>query len=182
MSIGRSISPLRSPSDRNAVKLAIVAVGRLKDGPERQLVERYRMRVAAMAPALGCTGLDIAELPEGRGRREEERRAEEAAAIASRLGKAAVIVFDERARSIGSEAFAARLGGWRDDGRPATACIIGGPDGLDAALRDRADLAVSFGALTLPHQIVRALVAEQIYRALTILSGHPYHRGDGEAR
>jgi 23S rRNA (pseudouridine1915-N3)-methyltransferase len=164
------------------VKLSLIAVGRLKDGPERLLVERYRLRILAMAPSLGCSGLDISELPEGRGRREDERRGEEAAAIAARIGKAATIVFDERARSMGSEAFAARLRDWRDGGRAAVACIIGGPDGLDAALRDGADLTVSFGGMTMPHGIVRVLVAEQIYRALTIMAGHPYHRGGGDAR
>jgi 23S rRNA (pseudouridine1915-N3)-methyltransferase len=164
------------------VKLALIAVGRLKDGPERQLVERYRTRIVAIAPTVGCSGLDIAELPEGRGRRDEERRGEEAAAITSRIGKAATIVFDERARSISSDDFAARLRDWRDGGRAAVACIIGGPDGLDVSLRDKADLLVSFGGMTMPHQIVRALVVEQIYRAMTILSGHPYHRGGGEPR
>ena len=162
------------------MKLAIVAVGRLKSGPERELVERYRGRIAGMAGALGCSGLDIAELPEGRGRREDDRRAEEATAIRARLGGAALVVFDERGRSLGSEAFAGRLRDWRDQGRAAMACVIGGPDGLDQTLRDAADLTLSFGAMTLPHQIVRALVAEQIYRALTILSGHPYHRGGAE--
>jgi len=159
------------------MKLGIVAVGRLKDGPERDLVERYRGRVGAMAASLGCSGLDIAELPEGRGRREDERRAEEAAAIRARLGRA-VIVFDERGRAMGSDAFAAKLRDWRDGGRPSLSCVIGGPDGLDPGLRDSADLALSFGAMTLPHQLVRVLVAEQIYRALTILAGHPYHRGE----
>jgi 23S rRNA (pseudouridine1915-N3)-methyltransferase len=163
------------------VKLAIVAIGRLKDGPERELVERYRTRIGAMAGSLGCSPLDIAELSEGRGRREDERRAEEAAAIRTKVGNAALIVFDERAKTIGSEAFAARLRDWRDSGRPALACVIGGPDGLEAGIRDRADLALSFGGMTIPHQLVRVLAAEQIYRALTILSGHPYHRA-GEAR
>jgi 23S rRNA (pseudouridine1915-N3)-methyltransferase len=164
------------------VKLALIAVGRLKDGPERQLVERYRTRIVALAPSLGCSGLDVAELPEGRGRRDEERRSEEAAAITARIGKAATIVFDERARSISSEGFADRLRDWRDGGRATVACIIGGPDGLDVSLRDKADLVVSFGGMTMPHQIVRALVVEQLYRALTILAGHPYHRGGGEPR
>jgi 23S rRNA (pseudouridine1915-N3)-methyltransferase len=158
------------------MRLGIVAVGRLKDGPERDLIERYRGRIGPMAGSLGCSGLDIVELPEGRGRREDERRAEEAATIRARIG-GAVIVFDERGRAIDSEAFAAKLRDWRDQARPSLSCVIGGPDGLDPSLRDGADLALSFGAMTLPHQLVRVLVAEQIYRALTILAGHPYHRG-----
>ncbi len=80
-----------------------------------------------------------------------------------------------------SEAFAGRLQGWRDGGRAAVACVIGGPDGLDPVVRERAALVVSFGALTLPHQIVRVLVAEQLYRALTIIAGHPYHRAGHDA-
>lgn len=163
------------------MKLAIVAIGRLKGGPERELVERYRGRIAGMAGSLGCSGLDIVELPESRGRRADDRQAEEAAAIRARLpAGSALVIFDERGRALGSEAFAGRVRDWRDAARPAMACVVGGPDGLAQNLRDAADLTLSFGAMTLPHQIVRALVAEQIYRALTILSGHPYHRGGAE--
>jgi 23S rRNA (pseudouridine1915-N3)-methyltransferase len=158
------------------LRLSILAVGRLKNGPERDLVERYRQRVEGIGRALGVSALDMVELPESRARREDDRRAEEAAGLVERIGSSALIVFDERGKSPTSEAFADRIRGWRDEGRPGLACVIGGPDGLDPSLRKRADLVVSFGTLTLPHQIVRALVAEQLYRALTILAGHPYHR------
>lgn len=163
------------------MRLIVVAVGRLKAGPERELVERYRQRIDAIGRSLGVTGLDLIELPESRARREDDRRAEEGAALLARAGAAALMVFDERGKSLTSEAFAQRVGAWRDGGRPALACLIGGPDGLDPGVRTRADLVLSFGALTLPHQIVRALVAEQLYRALTILSGHPYHRAGDES-
>lgn len=159
------------------MRLGLIAVGRLKAGPERDLVERYRERIDALGRSLGMPGLDLVELPESRARRDEDRRAEEGAVLLDRIGPAAAIVFDERGSSPTSVAFAARLGSWRDGGRGALACVIGGPDGLDPRVRQRADLVVSFGALTLPHQLVRALVAEQLYRALTILAGHPYHRG-----
>ncbi len=159
------------------MKLSVIAVGRLKSGPERELVERYRERLDATGRAAGFTGLDLVEIPESRARRDADRRAEEAGAILARAGPAAIVAFDERGRSPSSEAFAARIGGWRDEGRGATAFVVGGPDGLDESVRRRADLVVSFGALTLPHQIVRALVLEQLYRAATILTGHPYHRG-----
>jgi 23S rRNA (pseudouridine1915-N3)-methyltransferase len=96
--------------------------------------------------------------------------------LLDRAGASVLVVFDERGKSPTSEAFAERIRHWRDEGRPGIACIIGGPDGLDPKVRQRADLVVSFGALTMPHQIVRALVAEQLYRALTIMAGHPYHR------
>jgi 23S rRNA (pseudouridine1915-N3)-methyltransferase len=158
------------------LRLSVLAVGRLKHGPERDLVERYRQRIEGIGRGLGFSGLDMVELPESRARREDDRRAEEAAALAERIGSSALIVFDERGKSPSSEAFAEKLKGWRDEGRPGLACVIGGPDGLDPGLRKRADLVVSFGALTMPHQIVRALVTEQLYRALTILAGHPYHR------
>lgn len=158
------------------MRLSLLAVGRLKSGPERELVERYRQRIDAMGRGLGLAGFEVIEVPESRARRDDDRRSEEAAALLDRTGAAALVVFDERGASPTSEAFAARIAGWRDDGRRDVACVIGGPDGLDPKVRLRADLVVAFGALTLPHQIVRALVAEQLYRTLTILAGHPYHR------
>jgi len=174
------------------VRLAIVAIGRLKAGPERELVERYLGRTGALARTLGLSGPDVAEIPEARARREADRRAEEGAAILAKAGdlakaglkagEAALVVLDERGRALDSPAFAARLGSWRDAGRPAAIFVVGGPDGLAEEVRARADLVLSFGALTIPHQIVRALVAEQIYRASTLLAGHPYHRaGDDKA-
>jgi 23S rRNA (pseudouridine1915-N3)-methyltransferase len=164
------------------LRLSILAVGRLKSGPERELVERYTKRIEGIGRSLGLSGPDMIELPESRARREDDRRAEEAAALLERVGSSALIVFDERGKSPTSEAFAERCRAWRDEGRGGLACLIGGPDGLDPRIRQRADLVVSFGALTMPHQIVRALVAEQLYRALTILAGHPYHRaGDAES-
>ena len=159
------------------MRLVILAVGRLKVGPERDLVERYRRRIDGIGRGAGIAGLEFVELAESRARREEDRRAEEAAALLERAGSATLVAFDERGKTPTSEAFAAQFRAWRDQGCPALACAIGGPDGLDPAVRQRADLVVSFGAFTLPHQIVRALVAEQLYRALTIITGHPYHRG-----
>ena len=160
------------------MKLAIVAVGRLKSGAERDLVDRYRGRAADVAHRLGWSEVAVHELPESRARRPQDRQAEEAAALRERIRTDVVIVFDERAGSLGSEVFAARLAAWRDAGRDCS-CVIGGPDGLDPSLRDEATLLLSFGAMTLPHQLVRVLVAEQLYRAVTILAGHPYHRGEG---
>jgi 23S rRNA (pseudouridine1915-N3)-methyltransferase len=158
------------------VKLAVVAVGRLKAGPERELAERYRGRIDQIARSSGFSPVEVSEIPESRARRETDRRSEEAALIAQRTGPSVTIAFDERGRSLTSQSFAEKLRHWRDEGRPAAAFLIGGADGLDPALRDRADLTVSFGALTLPHQLVRVLALEQIYRSLTILAGHPYHR------
>jgi 23S rRNA (pseudouridine1915-N3)-methyltransferase len=154
----------------------LLAVGRLKSGPERELVERYKQRIEGIGRSLGVAGFDIVELVESRARRDDDRRAEEAEALLEKAGSSVLIVFDERGKSPTSEAFAERIRHWRDEGRPGVACVIGGPDGLDPRVRQRADLVVSFGALTMPHQVVRALVVEQLYRALTIIAGHPYHR------
>ena len=159
------------------MRLQVVAVGRLKSGPERELAERYTSRASALARGLGFSGPDIVELPESRHRRGEERQAGESTAMIDRIEPSALrIVFDERAPSCTSEAFAARLSAWRDGGRPVAAFLIGGPDGLASDLRSSAEWSVSFGRLTLPHQLVRVLALEQIYRAFTIIAGHPYHR------
>lgn len=158
------------------MRLAVIAVGRLKDGPERELCERYRERALALGRGLGLSGPDIVEIAESRARRPEDRKREEAEAIAAKLQPGLVIALDERGRSLGSEDFAARLGKARDAGAGSASLVIGGADGLDEALRARADIALAFGALTIPHQIVRALALEQLYRAMTIIAGHPYHR------
>jgi len=157
------------------VKLSVISVGRLKDGPERELTERYSERATGLGRALSVS-LQNVELPESRARRDAERKAEEGTAILDKVRGAVLVVFDERGKSMASDAFAKRLAAWRDEGRAGAAFVIGGPDGLDGRVRDAADLVLSFGALTLPHQLVRVLVVEQLYRALTILSGHPYHR------
>ena len=117
------------------------------------------------------------EIPESRARRDADRRAEEGAAILQRAGSSLLVALDERGCSLTSETFAQQLAAWRDGGAASLNFAIGGADGLDPSVRDRAALVVSFGALTLPHQLVRVLVLEQLYRGLTILAGHPYHRG-----
>lgn len=158
------------------MRLSIIAVGRLKDGPERDLCTRYHERATGLSRNLGFSGPDLLEIAESRCRRSEERRSEEARLIGERLPAGLVIALDERGKSFGSEAFAGRLAAARDAGTPAATLLIGGADGLAEELRARAGLVLSFGALTIPHQIVRALALEQLYRAMTILSGHPYHR------
>jgi 23S rRNA (pseudouridine1915-N3)-methyltransferase len=159
------------------LRLQVLAVGRLKAGPERELVERYRSRADALGRSSGFGPLGIVELPEARARSAPERVAAEAAALLCRADGTKLVVLDEHARSLTSPEFAGRLRSWRDAGLSAS-FVIGGPDGLDESLRRKADLLLSFGQLTLPHQLVRVLLAEQIYRALTILAGHPYHRGE----
>ena len=159
------------------MKLLLVGVGRLKSGPERELVARYAERCAGGGRKIGLTAFDLREIDESRARRPDDRKAEEAQALRAQLPAGArVICLDERGRTMDSEAFAARIGEWRDAAAPTCAVVIGGPDGLDPEFCTRADLVLAFGALTWPHQLVRVLAAEQLFRAMTILSGHPYHR------
>jgi len=159
------------------MRLIVVAVGRLKQGPERELAERYRERFDDLGRKLGFRGLDIHEIPESRARDAATRMAEEAAAISAAIpDKSVLVCLDERGQNIDSTTFAGQLGRWRDDAVPATVFVIGGADGLSPELRRRAKLGVAFGAATWPHQIVRVLLLEQIYRTATILAGHPYHR------
>ncbi len=117
------------------------------------------------------------EIPESRGQTADLRKAEEAQRINEALDNgAALILLDERGKALGSESFAERIGRMRDDGKRQLIVAIGGPDGHDPSLRSRADLVLALGELTWPHQIARILIAEQLYRAATILAGHPYHR------
>ena len=149
----------------------------MKQGPERDLVARYLDRAVATGRSLGLSGFAVAELTESRAGSAAARKAEEARVIGQLLPDPGIVIaLDERGKSLGSEAFAARLGRWRDDGRAALSFVIGGADGLDPAFVASADLTLSFSPLTWPHQLVRIMLAEQLYRATTILSGHPYHR------
>jgi len=159
------------------VRISIFAVGRMKQGPERELVARYLGRAAASGKALGLTGFAVTELAESRASSTMARRSDEARALRDIVsGSRALIALDERGTVMGSAEFAARLGRWRDDGAETAGFVIGGADGLDPAFVKEANLSLSFSPLTWPHQLVRIMLAEQLYRATTILSGHPYHR------
>jgi 23S rRNA (pseudouridine1915-N3)-methyltransferase len=159
------------------MRLSLVCVGRLKAGPERELFERYSIRLTESARGVGLVGVDLREIGESRGRRPEDRRAEEGAAILAAVPAGGdLVLLDERGTSPTSEEWAADIGRARDASRRVYAVAIGGPDGLDLSLRAQAHRIISFGSLTWPHQLVRVMAAEQLYRALTILAGHPYHR------
>ena len=160
------------------MRVVIAAVGRMKTGPERELVGRYLERAVASGKPLALSGFDVLELTESRMSSADGRKADEAKALNGILPPGIVVALDERGKSMGSEAFARQIGRWRDDGRPAVSFVIGGADGLDHAFTRAADLMLSFSPLTWPHQMVRIMLAEQLYRTTTILSGHPYHRGD----
>jgi 23S rRNA (pseudouridine1915-N3)-methyltransferase len=157
--------------------VAVHAVGRMKAGPEQELAARYLDRFAKSGPAVGLEFSGVSDIAEGRAQSADERRRDEAARLRAQLPKgAALIVLDERGKNLGSADLAQRIGDLRDGGRRGLAFVVGGPDGVDPSLRDEAELVLSFGLLTWPHQLVRVMLAEQLYRIATILAGHPYHR------
>lgn len=159
------------------MKISVFAVGRMKAGPEKELADRYFERFSKSGPAIGLEFSGISEVPESRAQGTAERKREEGDRLRQHLVPgAALILLDERGKNISSEDFATRIAALRDGGRRALTVAIGGPDGHDPALRETAELVLSFGAQTWPHQMVRVMLGEQLYRAATILSGHPYHR------
>ena len=159
------------------MKISVHAVGRMKAGPERELADRYFERFAKSGPAVGLEFAGVAEIAEGRAQTANERRRDEGQKLQGQLQPGtALILLDERGKNISSEDFAGRIGQLRDGGRKAMVIAIGGADGHDQPLRDQAELVMSFGLLTWPHQLVRVMLGEQLYRVATILSGHPYHR------
>ena len=158
--------------------LIVAAVGRLKDGAERELLGRYRDRFADLGKRLGLGPVAWQELAESRAADAAKRRDEEAAALLKRARDAQrIIAVDERGEALSSQAFAQLLAKLRDEGTGTLAILIGGPDGLAQAVRAAAHRTLSLGAMTLPHGLARIVLAEQLYRSATILAGHPYHRG-----
>lgn len=159
------------------MRYVIAAVGRMKAGADRDLLDRYLDRARKTGKGLGVSAVDMVELTESRAARSDDRKAEEAGALLAALSpRARLIVLDETGKTMTSPALSDRLRSWMDEGAPEIAFAIGGADGHGSAIRDRADVILALGAMTWPHQIVRILIAEQIYRAFTIQSGHPYHR------
>ena len=160
------------------MKIDLIAVGRLGRTVENGLCADYLSRAAAAGKALGFGGVDLVEVeprikPGARG----TGMAREAEAILAKVPAGAVLVAcDERGQAMTSRAFAGRVEKWRDGGAPRLCLVIGGADGLDQSIRDRAQLLIGFGAWTWPHALARVMAAEQIYRAVTILGGSPYHR------
>lgn len=159
------------------MRIQIAAVGRLKDGAERELMARYLDRFEGAGKSLALGPVRISELPEGRAQDRASRMADEAQRLLKIVEDADVrIVLDERGKGLSSEAFATLLAQHRDGGAGTLAMLIGGPDGHGEAVVRAATLTLSLGSMTLPHGLARVIVAEQLYRAATILSGHPYHR------
>jgi 23S rRNA (pseudouridine1915-N3)-methyltransferase len=159
------------------MRILVAAVGRLKTGPETELAERYRKRAAQTGRNLGWRDVEIVEIRESRADDATKRTIEESIALATLIPpRAAVAMLDSRGDNLDSAMLAAQLNTWRQNDSPAAVFMIGGADGLAPSLADKATLRLSFGAATWPHQLVRVMLLEQIYRAATILTGHPYHR------
>jgi len=153
------------------VRISLIAVGKLGRAPEAALALDYAQRAAAAGRSLGLAPVEIVEV-EAR----KPGKAAEAEAILARVGAARLIACDEHGQTFTSRAFAAKLAALRDDGVRELAFAIGGADGLDAAVTSAAAETLAFGPQTWPHALVRAMLAEQVYRAVTILAGSPYHR------
>ncbi len=159
------------------MRIIVAAIGRLKSGPETELAARYAKRAGQTGRSLGLREIEIIEIRESRASEADKRMIEELIALANVIPSgSAVVLLDSRGENLDSPALAGRLAGWRSDDRPSAVFVIGGPDGLAASLTDEADLRLAFGAATWPHQLVRVMLLEQLYRATTILASHPYHR------
>ena len=155
------------------MRVQICAVGRLRQGPERDLYDDYLTRFDRTGRALALGPAQMIEVEDKQG----GGMAAEAALLRRAVPDGALICsLDERGRVMSSPQFADMLGGWRDQGRQDVAFVIGGADGIDPALRADADASLSFGAMVWPHMLVRVMLAEQLYRAASILSAGPYHR------
>jgi 23S rRNA (pseudouridine1915-N3)-methyltransferase len=155
------------------LRLHLIAVGRLRTGPEKDLVDDYVTRFDRTGRALGLGPLSLTEVEDRKG----GGMSAEAALLERALPKGATLcILDERGRVESSPQFADRLTRWRDQGTSDLAFVIGGADGIDPSFRARADHALSFGKMVWPHMLVRVMLSEQLYRAASILAGSPYHR------
>ena len=164
------------------MRITVAVVGQSRQAaPEQTLAEDYVKRAAALGGKLGFSKLDFVVVPTSRAGTASARMQEEAKKLSARIPAAAhAVILDEKGRSFSSEAFARHLAALRDRGIRDLIFLIGGPDGLNADLRESAAESLALGPQTWPHQLVHVMLAEQIYRAFTILAGHPYHRGRAE--
>lgn len=159
------------------MRLSIVAVGKLKAGPEGELFRYYWKMLETAGRSCGVTRVEINELAPSRAASALERRRNEGQRLLSTLPDSAVIIaLDERGHQCDSEGFARQFAGWLGSGRGAIVFMIGGADGHEPEVLGRADKSLSLSAMTLPHMLARIVLAEQIYRAITIINRHPYHR------
>jgi 23S rRNA (pseudouridine1915-N3)-methyltransferase len=159
------------------MRISLLAVGKLKDAEERAISDRYVKRFNGAGRAIGLGPIDIRELNESRAANADERKRDEAHRLLKDLSADTfVIALDPAGRLISSEAFASLIGEKRDSAVKTCAFLIGGPDGHGVEALKSPVMKLSLGPLTLPHGLARVVLLEQLYRAATILSGHPYHR------
>ncbi len=160
------------------MRIALVCVGRAKAAPEQLLCDKFLKRARDTGRQLGFARIELVVVETARAPSAQARMIQEAERLNKRLPSGAHrIALDERARSLDSAGFARRLAALRDSGTQDLVFVVGGPDGLALHFREDAEEQISLGPQTWPHLLVRAMLAEQIYRGLAILSGHPYHRG-----
>ena len=155
------------------MRVHLCAVGRLRAGPERDLIADYVQRFDRTGRPLGLGPFSEHEVED---KKNAGMGAEAELLVRAVPAGAVLVTLDERGKLISSPEFAAQLARWRDAGRQDVAFVIGGADGIDPALRAKADFSISFGTMVWPHMLVRVMLAEQLYRAANILSGGPYHR------
>lgn len=159
------------------MRLLIAAIGKMRSRPEAALVEDYLERANGFGRRIGFPEVALQEFEAPKSLSGDLLKKREGEFLSGAVPYGAkVFLLDELGENISSEKLAKRLGRLRDDGAPIGAFLIGGAGGHDAALREKADHVISFGKATWPHMLVRAMLAEQLYRSMTILSGHPYHR------
>lgn len=159
------------------MQIDIVAVGRMKAGPELELLERYSDRFSRAGKSLHFAGPRVLEIAESRSGDAAIRKREEAAAILAKLGNGFhLVMMDERGSDVSSEELARWLEAEQANGVAGITFALGGPDGHGEDVKQAAKRSIRFGSQTWPHQLARIMLAEQLYRAMTILSGHPYHR------
>ncbi len=155
----------------------MIAVGRLKAGPEKTIAGDYLTRAEGLGRKCGITRIAVTEFSESQASSAAARMAEEGRQVAAALpARGFNVVLDERGKALASEAFADLLRRHLDGGTADMAFVIGGPDGHAPEIRDGAGFLMGFGPMTWPHRLVRVMLFEQLYRAVTIIAGHPYHR------
>jgi len=151
------------------VRIRILCVGRMKDGPERELVDDYLTRAQKSGKSLGYRAVEEIEIP-------SSTKDDEGTRLLAKHGQGILIRLDEHGEAWGSQDLSKRLARWRDAGEDAVSFVIGGADGTSPAIAAAARHTISFGIQTWPHRLVRVMIAEQVYRALSIEAGSPYHR------
>ena len=151
------------------MRIRILCVGRMKDGPERALVDEYVVRAQKSGKSLGYRAVEEIEIP-------PSSKDDEGTRLLAKHGQGILIRLDERGEAWTSQDLSKRLARWRDAGEDACSFVIGGADGTSSAIAAAARHTISFGVQTWPHRLVRVMIAEQVYRALSIEAGSPYHR------